>query len=209
MLPLTRGGGAKRIRKKGHRDYVGGGWEELGRIQFDFMVAQGLEPHHVLVDVACGSLRAGVHFIPYLDVGNYLGIDKEALLIERGIELELGADVAAEKKPELVVSDAFEFDRFSKKPDFGIANSLFTHLRPDHIELCLRNLRAVGGCRFFTSFKEVERPVRNPWRSADYRGFSYTRRQMEEMGERTGWSPHYIGDWGHRRRAMMIEYRPA
>ena len=56
----------------GHRDYVGAHWEELGSLQFRFMVDQGLLPHHVLVDIACGSLRGGVHFIPYLDPGNYL-----------------------------------------------------------------------------------------------------------------------------------------
>jgi hypothetical protein len=208
VLPLTRGGGSKRIRKKGHRDYVGGAWDELGVIQFDFLVAQGLKPEHVLIDVACGSLRAGVHFIPYLDVGNYLGIDRQPLLIERGVEMELGAELAAEKKPEFVISSEFEFEKFSKKPDFGLANSLFTHLEPKHIEQCLRNLRAVGGCRFFVSFKEVPKAVRNPFRSADYRGFSYTKTQMAEFGERTGWSAHYVGDWGHRRKAMMMEYRP-
>ena len=75
------------------------------------------------------------------------------------------------------MSSSFEFDKFSKHPNFGIANSLFTHLTPDAIELCLGNLRAVvDDCRFFVSFKEVDAAVRNPWHSADYRGFSYTPR---------------------------------
>ena len=134
--PFVRGG-EKAIRRNGHRGYVGGSWDEFGQLQLDFMVSQGLEPHHVLVDVACGSLRAGVHFIPYLDPGNYLGIEKERLLVERGIELELPPDVYEQKRPELLVSSAFEFDRFSKSPEFGIANSLFTHLTPDVIETCL------------------------------------------------------------------------
>ena len=68
----------------GHRGYVGGKWDELGRLQFDFMVARGLQPEHVFLDVACGSLRGGVHFIKYLDAGNYLGIDKERALVRRG-----------------------------------------------------------------------------------------------------------------------------
>jgi hypothetical protein len=209
VLPFTRGGGSKQIRKKGHRNYVGGSWEEFGQLQFDFMVGQGLEPGHVLVDVACGSLRAGVHFVPYLAPGNYLGIDRQPLLVERGIEVELGPELVDRKRPEFVISSEFEFNKFSKQPDYGIANSLFTHLEPKHIEQCLQNLRTVGGCRFFVSFKEVAKPQRNPLRSADYRGFSYTRQQMSEMGERTGWSAHYVGDWAHRRGLMMMEYRPA
>jgi hypothetical protein len=200
-------GGEKGIRRNGHREYVGGSWEEFGQLQLEFMRAQGLQPHHVLCDIACGSLRAGVWFIPYLDRGHYLGIEKERLLVERGVELELDAAVRAEKQPELVVSSAFEFERFTKQPDYAIANSLFTHLTPDVIELCLRNLRAhVDHCRFFVSFKEVQEAVRNPRKSADWRGFNYTAQQMADFGARTGWNSRYVGAWGHRRGLMMFEY---
>ncbi|HEY2200624.1 MAG TPA: hypothetical protein VGH56_01955, partial [Solirubrobacteraceae bacterium] len=58
----------------GHRAYIGGRWEEYGQLEFDFMVERGLRPEHVMLDIACGSLRAGVRLIPYLDAGNYLGI---------------------------------------------------------------------------------------------------------------------------------------
>ena len=69
------------VRMVGHRAYIGGRWEEWGRVEFEFMVSRGLRPEHVLLDIACGALRAGVHFIPYLDAGNYLGIEKELSLI--------------------------------------------------------------------------------------------------------------------------------
>lgn len=55
----------------GHRSYVGGCWDEIGKLQFDFMLKEGLKPEHYFLDVACGSLRAGLHFIPYLEVGHY------------------------------------------------------------------------------------------------------------------------------------------
>src|SRR3954467_1442195 len=102
--PFLRGR-ERAIKRNGHRRYVGGSWDEFGRLQFDFLVGQGLRPENVLVDVACGSLRAGVHLIPYLDPGNYLGIEKERLLIEGGLEHELPAAVREERRPELVVSD--------------------------------------------------------------------------------------------------------
>src|SRR5664279_2409282 len=120
--------GPKGVAEVGHRSYIGGLWDEVGQLQFDFIVAQGLQPQHVFLDIACGSLRAGVWFIPYLDAGNYLGIEKEAELVERGVEHELRPEVAAEKRPEFVISDRFEFARFSKRPDYAIAQSLFTHL---------------------------------------------------------------------------------
>src|ERR1700756_713587 len=76
--------GATGVGMVGHRAYIGGRWEEYGQLEFDFMVSRGLKPEHVLLDIACGSLRAGVHFIPYLDAGNYLGIEKEDALIKQG-----------------------------------------------------------------------------------------------------------------------------
>jgi hypothetical protein len=45
------------IHDHGHRESVGGLWDEIGCPQLDFLVEQGLRPHDVLLDVACGSLR--------------------------------------------------------------------------------------------------------------------------------------------------------
>ncbi len=42
-----------------HRDMVGGMWEEIGRLQFEFLRARGLKPSHRLLDIGCGSLRGG------------------------------------------------------------------------------------------------------------------------------------------------------
>jgi hypothetical protein len=57
------------------RSIVGGEWDEIGRLQFDFLNGAGLKPRHVLLDVGCGCLRGGVHFVAYLERGNYVGID--------------------------------------------------------------------------------------------------------------------------------------
>ena len=96
--------GESGIRQIGHREYIGGRWDEIGALQFDFLVAHGLRPEHVLLDIACGSFRLGVRAVPYLDAGNYHGIEKERRLIEIGAEQELGAALVAEKRPELIVS---------------------------------------------------------------------------------------------------------
>jgi hypothetical protein len=58
--------GPEGIKEVGHRKYVGGIREEHGRRRFDFLVSQGLLPRHDLLDIACGSLRAGIHLIHYL-----------------------------------------------------------------------------------------------------------------------------------------------
>lgn len=193
------------LQKTGHREFVGGAWDKMALLQFDFMVAQGLKPNHIFLDIACGALRGGRLFIPYLNPGNYLGIDKHGELIEAGVSREIPVEVVAAKRPELLVSESFEFGRFSKKPDFCLAQSLFSHVSPGDIKLCLTNLAADAavGCRFFATFFETPVPIPQIARSHSNRRFSYTRGQMAGFGTHTGWRPNYIGDWGHPTQRMM------
>ena len=196
------------LTKEGHREFVGGFWDVMGKLQFDFLVKQGLRPSHVLLDIACGSLRAGRLVIPYLAPGNYLGIDKHSEVIEAGKVNEIEADVLKAQRPEFVVSDSFAFEKFSKRPDFCLAQSLFTHLRKRDIDLCFRKLSAFvrPGCRFFATFGETSIPIPQIASSHSVRSFFYTRGAMEAFGRRSGWEPRYIGDWGHPRGQVMIEY---
>ena len=192
----------------GHRDYVGGHWEAIGSVQFRFLVDHGLDPQHVFLDVGCGSLRAGVRLIPYLDAGNYLGIDNKHELIDAGIKNELGEKLYRLKRPEFVTSETFEFSRFSKQPDFAIAQAVFPHLPEELIILCLRNLRAhsKAGTKFYATYGETPEPKKMVLEYHPYLAFGHTRDQMLDFGERTGWKPRYIGDWNHPRRQMMVEY---
>jgi hypothetical protein len=197
------------IDTMGHRKWVGGLWNEIGQLQFDFLLAQGLKPHHVLLDIACGSLRAGRLFIPYLDPGNYLGIEKHKAILDAGIEKEMDTVILNERHPEFVISSAFEFDKFTKTPDFCIAQSLFTHLSPRDIRLCLKQLRSFAKpeCRFYATFFEGTWPRLNFLRqSHSHRTFFYTRRQMEAFGRHAGWSPRYIGGWDHPYNQKMIQF---
>lgn len=50
-------------------------WNALGRMQFDYLVGHGLQPGDHLLEIGCGNLRAGRHFIGYLETGHYHGVD--------------------------------------------------------------------------------------------------------------------------------------
>jgi hypothetical protein len=198
--------GAAGIRAVGHRTYVGGLWHEIGRHQFDFLVRQGLKPSDCFLDIACGCLRGGIHFIDYLDSGNYLGIDKEPMLIELGIRKELGRKKCQRKKPLFVVSDKFEFEKFTgRKPQFSLAQSLFTHITQNDICLCFDNLRrfVAPGHLFFASFV-VGDSVVNPDASHSREAFYYSKTQLATWSESRGWQATYIGDWQHPRSEMMV-----
>ena len=202
--------GIEGIQALGHREYVGGLWEELGQLQFDFLIEKGLAPHHYLLDIACGSLRAGVHFIRYLEPGHYMGIDKEAELIHAGLEHELGQEIRARKKPQFLVSASFEFEKFTARPDYALAQSLFTHLPPHLIQQCFRKLKKVIADEgvFYATFFEGERSRPNPRHPHDQARFVYNRQEIEAFGVENGWTSNYIGDWQHPRKQVIVEYGP-
>ena len=183
-------------------------WGRTGGVGVRHQISRAAVLQVRLLDVACGSLRAGARFIAYLDTGHYLGIEMLGKLIDAGVDRELGQKVAAAKSPELVMSDRFEFERFSKQPDFVIAQSLFAHLTGRDIRLCLRNLRSVAkpGTRFFASFFETHKPQANAEHSDPRGKFLYSREQMWQFGAEFGWRSRYIGHWNHPRDQRMFEY---
>lgn len=191
----------------GHRAYVGGLWDEIGALQFNFLVSQGLRPSDCLLDIACGCLRGGVHFIRFLDAGNYLGIDKEARLIELGVDQELGRETLNLKRPEFVVSSDFEFS-FSKRPNYSIAQSLFTHLNRDDIMSCMSSLRkiATDDHVFFATYL-VGNSRNCPAVSHSHARFEYSVEEMCAFGQEAGWAATHIGDWGHPRHQQMMRYQ--
>jgi hypothetical protein len=207
-LFIPRDQGPQGVAKVGHREYVGGDWDRMGRLQFEFLLDHGLQESDVFLDVGCGSLRGGVHFIRYLDPGHYLGLEREEGLIKEGLQQELGDITLRQKTPEFVISSHFEFHKFSRRPTYAVAQSLFSHLSSNDIQLCLKNLRtvAVTGCLFYATFFECDRPQENYSKSHSHLSFYYTRWQMETFGQSQGWKPSYIGKWRHPNGQVMIEY---
>ena len=201
--------GDRGIEKLGHRSYVGGRWDEIGQLQFDFLIARGLKPQHYLLDIACGALRLGVKVIPYLEAGHYLGIEKESTLLEKGLCDELDPDVRLEKKPKLVASSSFEFEKLAQKADFAIAQSLFTHLTPDAINLCFRRLRPwlTDNGVFYATYYQTPKSRKNPSRPHDHGYFAYTEKEMMNFGTECDYSAVFIGDWGHPLGQVIVEYK--
>lgn len=209
---MTMDDDAAAIHEHGHRKFVGGEdryWDLISALQFNYLVEQGLQPHHRFLDIACGALRGGVRFIRYLDRGGYMGIDKHVELIIYGVAKELGLDTFADKQPQFVVSDKFLFRQFKgAPPDYALAQSLFTHLTAEDIQLCLHRLRGFArpGLKLFATFFETPSEVENPAASHAHGGFLFTRAQMEAFGAADGFGAEYVGDWGHPRRQRMVIY---
>jgi len=193
-----------RERRADHRAAVGGMWDVIGPLQLEFLREQGLRPDHRLLDVGCGSLRAGRFFISYLNPHCYLGLDGDEALVRAGLSAEIDPALMKEKQPEFAFNDSFQFP-FARKPDFAIAQSVFTHLTLRQIEACLTNLRAFApDCRFFVTFNESSFRWPNCFSPNSQRTYFYTRGQIDRIARQCGWSMSYIGEWGHPRGQRMV-----
>jgi cyclopropane fatty-acyl-phospholipid synthase-like methyltransferase len=211
---LTR----EQINAGKHRDMVGGMWEEIGRLQFEFLRARGLKPGHRLLDIGCGSLRGGIHAIKYLETGNYYGLDMNPSLIEAARhELKLAG--LTHKNPHLAVSDRFELGLFRQKFDYLLAHSVFTHVFANHIIRCLAEVREVlasKGQFFATFFLAPHRVhlapiVHQPGgvqTQYDRNPFHYSRDEIRAMAELAHLSAEIIGEWSHPRGQKMVMFLP-
>ncbi len=164
-----------------HRNVVGGLWEEVGRLQFEFLKNQGLEPRHRLLDIGCGSLRGGVHFIRYLDPGQYFGVDINESLLTAGYEVELRKAGLQERLPRqnLLCAGDFSLDAMPGCFDFALAQSLFSHLTFDRIRQCLERLAPKmnpGGPILCHVLRVARRPARLRFVSALSRRRDHARR---------------------------------
>jgi len=197
-----------------HRTFVGGAWDEIGPLQLEFLKKQGLEPRHTLIDIGCGALRGGRHFVRYLDRGNYFGLDINDSLLDAG-RRELAAEGLLEKEPNLLANDKFELRLFERRFDFGISVSVFTHLYMNHILRCLVEIQAVmtETSRYYITFfqaplsNHLEPITHKPGGTTttfDANPFHYSFEEMEWLAGRAGLKAELIGDWGHPRSQQMV-----
>jgi SAM-dependent methyltransferase len=215
---------AEELRAGAHRARAGGLWEELGGLQLDFLVAAGLVPESRLLDVGCGPLRGGVHFVRYLAAERYFGIDVNESLLDAGYELELTPELRAKlPRNHLRTTDRFDCD-FGVEFDFVLAHSLFTHVPLNDIRLCLYRVaqRTRIGGRFYATFFEApadfpldgvldapRKPqpgARRTGKHPDRNPFWYWAGDLEWAAGFSPWQFRYIGDWGHPRSQNMVEF---
>ncbi len=118
---------AEALAKGRHRDIVGGRWEETGRIQMALLLAEGLQPHHQLLDIGAGSLRLGCKVVPWLDPGHYWATDLSGALMARGHATEL-ADPSRLAPDHLIEDSDFSFPGLPPVITHAMAFAVFTHL---------------------------------------------------------------------------------
>ena len=120
-----------------------GSYDIGAAMQFSLVTALGLREDHFLLDIGCGSLRAGRLFIVYLRPGRYFGLEPERWLVEEGIRQELSQEILAVKRPMFSHDRDFTLSAFGRQFDFLLAQSIFSHSAPRQVRRCLAEARAV------------------------------------------------------------------
>jgi SAM-dependent methyltransferase len=190
---------------------IGGMWAEVGQMQMDFLRGEGLLEGHRMLDIGCGSLRGGRHFIRHLEPGGYTGVDISEGVIEAGQRL-LADEGLLDKRPLLIANTAgdLRFKMFTDETfDFLLAQSVFTHLKEEHLEECFRNIGRLMGpeSRFYFTFYSGEASARSGPKSFQF-PFSFFERIAKENGfeliDRSEDYPHPRGQ-----KMAYVKRRPA
>ena len=211
------------VEKKNKRPWrsgVGGLWKKIGKLQFDFLVKEGLNLEHFLLDVGCGSLRGGIYFVKYLKERHYFGIDKNSQFLEGG-KIELYENDLINKKPVLRLMENFDFVPLNQTFDYVLAQSVFTHLEDDKIKLCLKNIEKilVQDGKFYATFFEScldhnNEPITHHvidgklTTYSDKDTYHYPFSFFQKLCDGTSLVVRYIGEWNHPRdQQIMVFYK--
>ena len=187
------------IGSRHYRAYVGPPekYDLVGAMQFNLLTHLGLREFHYLLDIGCGSLRAGRLFIPYLLPGHYYGIEPQAWLIEEGIRNELGREMLQIKQPNFSHDSNFNFAQFNQKFDFVVAQSIFSHAAQSQIEKCLSQVRKCiqpNGVMAATFVKGTTDYQGEHWVYPDC--VTYTIKQMKRIVGAIGLTAEAL-EWSH------------
>ena len=130
--------GSKKLKpgsSEHYRSYVGPSrqYDFMGLTQIALLFRLGLREENHVLDVGCGSLRAGRFLIQLLMPKRYFGIDPNPWLWKRAKSSEIGADLFDLKCPSFTEDDTFSFSDIGQKFDFIIAQSVFSHAASDII----------------------------------------------------------------------------
>ncbi len=162
---------------------------EMGQMQLNVMLEQGLEPHHRVLDIGCGTLRAGLWLMKILESGRYLGIEPNRARLGFGIDHVVGPELMERKQPRFDGNAEFDLGVFDERFDFMVARSVWTHASKTQILAMLDGFVEHGapGAVFLTSFI----PARTP--EEDYTGEGWVgRSESSPFGGLVGHDPAWI-----------------
>jgi SAM-dependent methyltransferase len=162
------------------------GWRALW---VSLLREQGLVPAHHLLDLGCGTLRAGAPLIEYLEPRHYTGVDiREEVFAEA--RKELAAAGIESRQPELIHCPDLRQLALGRTFDVVLGGSVLVHLDDDVLDVFLdavhRHIAPTGA--FYANVNMREHLVRHDDRMR-WLGFPWVARSLDfyrETGRKHG-----------------------
>jgi homopolymeric O-antigen transport system ATP-binding protein len=144
-----------------HRIESGGLWGHVGGWTFDFLRRQGLQPDHHVLDVGCGSLNVAVHLLPFLNEGRYWGLERDPIVVEAGLNIELPRAGVLGDRGHYLINDKFQLEAIPQDLDFALASSVFAYLPFNSVAMCIAGVvrRLTPAGRFYATWFENPDPA--------------------------------------------------
>ncbi|GAV69312.1 hypothetical protein CFOL_v3_12813 [Cephalotus follicularis] len=117
-----------------HHSNYGEPWAG-GRDVFEFLAkSTNLKPHSRVLEIGCGTLRVGMHFIHFLGPGHYHCLERDELSLMAAFRYELPSQGVLHKRPLIVRGEDMDFSKLGSGVlyDMIYASAVFLHM-PDKL----------------------------------------------------------------------------
>ena len=181
-------------------------WEMKRRFQIGFLQQMGLQPHHWLLDLGCGTLRGGIPLIEYLDTGHYFGLEVRTEVLDEARK-ELAENGLTDKLPRLIHCEHLASLDLGQRFDVIWAFAVLIHMSDPILDQAARLIAshlAVGG----TFYGSINRDSK---RDGNWQGFPIVHRELafyEEVFGRHRLAVTDLGslrDFGHNHPRKSAE----
>jgi SAM-dependent methyltransferase len=134
------------IKTGKYKSLLGGGkeeWGTRGEFQLVLLRQMGLQEGHRLLDVGCGPLRAGEHFIRALGAGGYCGMDDNKDFVKVARQIVAGHEDLLKKNPRIEHVNGFDFQQLGERFDYVMVFSVLNHCTADERKAFFSNIGRV------------------------------------------------------------------